>query len=353
MLQRLSLKKFTRFEEIDIPFCPGINVLVGANSTGKTHLLKLGYSFLLTESELAIKSGTKPTKEQTTNILISRIAETFFPPRKSSSISSLVKRQQGARSASVKVWIGNSEKPSWELEFNDKKSSNPTAKRITTSENLSLPIFIPAKEVLSMHKGLRGLYTNGQLSIDRTYVDLCDRLDPSLLIGPNDPKTKPLLEGLSKLIGGKVTKDNTDDFYVKFSNLNVEINLVSEGYRKIATLLYLVGNGSLRKETTLFWDEPEANLNPKLIAGLGKILAEMANAGFQVILATHSLFLMRELQLAIQDTSLLRFLGLSEVEQVIEGKKTKEVQLTVADHYLDLEELASLDAEVEQLNRQS
>ena len=37
-LTRVRLQRFTAFENLDLELSPGINVLVGANGTGKTHL---------------------------------------------------------------------------------------------------------------------------------------------------------------------------------------------------------------------------------------------------------------------------------------------------------------------------
>ena len=47
-IQGLSLKRFTAFEETHFEFSSGINVLIGTNSTGKTHMMKLMYSLLKT-----------------------------------------------------------------------------------------------------------------------------------------------------------------------------------------------------------------------------------------------------------------------------------------------------------------
>ncbi len=43
-ITRLKLERFTAFERLDVTVSPGINVLVGANGTGKTHLMKLAYA---------------------------------------------------------------------------------------------------------------------------------------------------------------------------------------------------------------------------------------------------------------------------------------------------------------------
>ena len=40
-LQAVTLKNFTAFGESRLRFSPGLNVIVGENGLGKTHLLKL------------------------------------------------------------------------------------------------------------------------------------------------------------------------------------------------------------------------------------------------------------------------------------------------------------------------
>jgi recombinational DNA repair ATPase RecF len=46
MLNQLHLKHFTVFQDTSFEFSPGLNVIIGDNGTGKTHVLKLGYLFL-------------------------------------------------------------------------------------------------------------------------------------------------------------------------------------------------------------------------------------------------------------------------------------------------------------------
>ena len=44
MINWLHIENFTVFRDVDFRFVPGINVLVGANATGKTHVMKLLYA---------------------------------------------------------------------------------------------------------------------------------------------------------------------------------------------------------------------------------------------------------------------------------------------------------------------
>ncbi|HID99971.1 MAG TPA: hypothetical protein EYP59_06745 [Thiotrichaceae bacterium] len=44
MINSLKIKNFTEFEQAHFDFSDGLNVIIGDNSTGKTHLLKLFYA---------------------------------------------------------------------------------------------------------------------------------------------------------------------------------------------------------------------------------------------------------------------------------------------------------------------
>ena len=44
MLKTLAVKNFTAFPEAQLDFAEGLNVIIGENGTGKTHLLKLPYA---------------------------------------------------------------------------------------------------------------------------------------------------------------------------------------------------------------------------------------------------------------------------------------------------------------------
>jgi recombinational DNA repair ATPase RecF len=45
--EKLHLQNFTVFQDAEFSFVPGINVLVGANGTGKTHLMKVLFGYQL------------------------------------------------------------------------------------------------------------------------------------------------------------------------------------------------------------------------------------------------------------------------------------------------------------------
>ena len=48
------------------------------------------------------------------------------------------------------------------------------------------------------------------------------------------------------------------------------MSLVAEGFKRLGTLSYLIRNGSVKKGSVLFWDEPEMNLNASPPARAGE-----------------------------------------------------------------------------------
>lgn len=186
---------------------------------------------------------------------------------------------------------------------------------------------------------LLSLYNRREIPIDETYPDLL-----RLLSGPplRQPEPAHIVKKLAQLIGGKVEEEGGHFYLTAENQPRLEMNLVAEGMRKFATLYKLLANGTLTPETTLFWDEPEANLNPALLKDMAVILTDLAQAGFQIILATHSLFLMRELHiLAQQKKKPVRYFGLYKSE---EG----DVRVERQDDLMQLQHLVALDAELAQ-----
>ncbi len=59
MLKSLSIKNFTVFADAITEFSPGFNIVIGDNATGKSHLLKLGYSVMRSLYQVTSAGGRK------------------------------------------------------------------------------------------------------------------------------------------------------------------------------------------------------------------------------------------------------------------------------------------------------
>ncbi len=118
---------------------------------------------------------------------------------------------------------------------------------------------------------------------------------------PKESQARHLLKPLEDAMGGKVVLDKTGRFYLDIPGLGkLEMPLVAEGVRKFAMVARLISTGALLENGYLFWDEPEANLNPKLIKEIAKTIISLAHSGIQLFIASHSLFLLRELEILLK-----------------------------------------------------
>ncbi len=410
MLKLLEIKNFTTFSEATFALSKGLNVITGENDTGKSHVLKLGYSVLhaLPGVNDVLKSSRPAITSDGFNYILKTIEQEVSALEKSSA------REKEARLKELKTYqrqvqeqqrsdsqaysdpiqvqtaisrdnlqgrltnkLINVFKPDSLGRLNRMKTerdrteitvemhgdaggkngrirfsfSTDSHDDITIDEDETsnyrggTPLFIPTHEVLTMPE-LTELYENRYMSIDETYYDLCKALKMPLLKGAH-PELAEIVEPLESVLNGKVIVDNTGRFYIDFpENGKLEIPLIAEGLRKIATLISLALNGSLTKGGVLFWDEAESNLNPKLIVKIAHALAALAKRGIQVIVATHSLFLMKELSLLAESESALpaRFFNLQ--------KKETTLIVEQGDLLEDLGEVASLEQALHQDDRE-
>lgn len=284
-IKTMELTGLTAFEKATFEFVPGINVLLGANSTGKTHALKWLYA--------GTKAFSLPIADGETGEarVKPRIAGVFHPDEL--RIGRLL-RASGKGYPGVATFWGDVHTLQITIGLDDSMNV------LTPEGSMGTPVtFIPSREVLALYEGFIAAYTNRELSIDETYFDTSVALNASLLRGPKAVVLKPFIESVEGLLGGKVELVG-ERFYVTFNEApgtRLEAHLVAEGLRKIASIARLLQNGSIAPGGLLIWDEPEANLNPRLVAALVPIIEALAKAGVQIVLATHDYLLAKRLSL--------------------------------------------------------
>jgi len=209
------------------------------------------------------------------------------------------------------------------------------------------PVFLPTRELLTIAAGFVSLYETTHLSFEETWRDTCILLESPLARGPREQKIKQLLEPLEGAMGGKVEVDKGGRFYLALDSGRMEMHLVAEGLRKLAMVARLIATGSLLNKGYMFWDEPESNLNPRIIRTVARTIMQIAQNGIQVFIGTHSLFLLRELHI-LQKTEFpdfdTRCFGLHLQEDgavsVMQGKSMDDVG-----------DIAALDEDLKQSDR--
>ena len=316
MINQLQLKNFTAFTELAIDFSPGINIIIGENGTGKTQLLK---------AVLAM-SGPEASGEQADEQLARKLCRLYQPL--SGKVGEL--RRAGTRGdAQLSTTFASGQFIT--AKFN---GSAEVVKVTPASVGEALPaIFIPTKEVLSLVRGLTAeqpdlptierIFDDGYLDLARKLVrEGANDLDAKVQL---DPKFASIVPRLANLIGGQyllengrfvfepgryeekgsasrtrakhaqMYQDSTEWKFVPSGKHRLSSGMTAEGFRKIGVLQRLLSNGSLNPGTAgpLLWDEPESNLNPKLMRDLVQALLELARNGQQIILATHDYVLLK------------------------------------------------------------
>ena len=288
-LKSAKIENFTVFDKIAINFCDGINIFIGENATGKTHLLKVLYS--------ACRSNRIDTD------FGQKIVRTMLPD--DFRIERLVNRRQGNHNAKIKVTASDEENKN-EVQLGvtfDKKTKKNMADvtgkekwEKTFKDNSS--IFIPAKEILSHSYKLAAATSVDNVRFDDTYIDIINSAKIDIAMGKNPGSRAAMLKRIEEMTNGGVVYDaSKDEFYLKKGNSKQEFNLVAEGIKKMGLLWQLAKNGTLEKGSVLFWDEPEANINPAHLSMIAELLLELQRNGVQIFLSTHNYFLAKYIEI--------------------------------------------------------
>ena len=354
MIKKLQVNQFTLFKKESFSFGGKINVFIGENGAGKTQILKLLYAseklFLSSQhiTEIFRKHVSVPSEEW----------EAFKAVFKTENLYDLVNldyRNKHARTIEnerlAAIQEANGEEDPYEfahgprsvfmlsngkeqiqygirlnasrLELDNTDASNTRSARFAGLAQEVL--FLPARELLTIYPNYQSLSKRYHLPYDQTYDDTIAAL--GLPYQKEESKEyASIVSMLEKAIGGKIFLRN-EQFYFHPDDAkdgqDLDINLTAEGWRKLGTVLQLLKNGGLHAGMVLFWDEPEANLNPRLIRLIARVIINLSHLDIQVFLTTHSLFLLREIDILTKsempsgqnEVRYFNFIGKGKVEQ--------------------------------------
>lgn len=345
MLNSLAIKRFTVFRDECITLSPSLNVIVGENSMGKSHLLKLAYALIATSAEQGRKPNAgEPTKAVLQKAYGEKLAGVFKPE---SGIGRLVRRKQGRERCEVGAAFSDAALDT-HISFATRSKSDVQVDELPTAWEQQSPLYMPTRELMTIYPNFVSVYEQHYLEFEETWRDTCLLLGSPLRRGPRPTEMAELMVPVEKALGGRVEL-TSGRFYLDIPGVgNLEMPLVAEGHRKLAMLAQLIANGVIQKQGYLFWDEPEANLNPRLIRLVANVIHQLAAKGVQVFLATHSFFLMKELELLSKPTPLVRrYIGLTADPDDAGGAAVQQ-----ADDMTGLTSIVALDEELAQYDRE-
>ena len=342
MLKKLMLKNFTIFPRARLEFARHLNVIAGENGVGKTHLLKLPYAAMAMSAEEGRKRSGRPT----TKVLETRLAEKLVNVFRPERLGRLARRRRGHSRCEVKIMF---RRPGTSLGFSfaTRNRSEVSIDHYPTYWHQRAPVYLPTHELLTIYPGFVPLYESHYVEFDETWRDTCLLLGAPVMRGPRAKTAASLLAPLEEALGGRVVLDPNGRFYLAPTDAGLmEMPLVAEGSRKVAMLARLVATGCLLDGGCLFWDEPESNLNPRLIREVAMAILRICEAGVQVFVATHSLFLLREFEILLENE-------FKEVEQRYFALRRGDdgVEVSQADDVAGIDPLVLLDEDLAQSER--
>ena len=357
MINELEIKDFTVFPNANFLFGDKLNIIIGENSSGKTHLLKLLYAMIHVLQEHKNIGGHKSYNNASVSSFLKEILSVFnvtdvisllnwnaksrkkeikAKPDELSNPGMLEKLVlKGVKSFINLVTSDNNNRYYHLLEFtNDNlKFENYIQKesRYSPVESFRPCIFLPSRELLTIYPHFLSLRREFQLPYDSTYDDTIAKLGLPLRNNKSEQAIE-IIQTLESAIGGKIFLKNEKFYYHPNDmpvSMNWEIDMLAEGWRKLGMILQLLQDGSLREGTVLLWDEPEANLNPQLIRLVAWIILLLSQMDIQIFLTTHSLFLVYELEMLIAKQKIkdgVRYFNLRKGKPVEQGNTFPELK---------------------------
>ena len=302
-IEIIRLENFTVFENFKLELSRGVNIFVGENGTGKTHLLKILYAVCLISSNpnLGGEVLRKCFNEEATanNLLRDNNSPNLFTSVLPETIES---------------------KKTFEIQtippdIDELRKFNPTSKKIDFKRHiLELPqnvnysaTYIPVKDMLTHSKGLLAMASKYRdFPFDKTLTDIIVKASQWKL--KQVPKlAKSIIPLLEEMIDGQVIFENEEFYVQKRDGRKVNFAVEAEGLKKIGLLWQLLMTESITENSIILWDEPEANLNPKFLPKLAECLLELSRQNVQIFISTHNYILAKYFNVRAKSTDKILF----------------------------------------------
>lgn len=167
----VKLDQFTAFRKLELEASQGVNILIGANGTGKTYLLKVIY----TACDITRTKASLPEK----------LLRVFLPYQR--NLGRLVYRQPGTARGAIEVYRDALRiRVSFSNHWRTARSATVTGAKEWEATAVECA-YLPVKEMLAHAPGFRSLYTAREIHFEEIYADIVDRAYRPLLRGRPPP----------------------------------------------------------------------------------------------------------------------------------------------------------------------
>lgn len=287
MFSDVHLKNFGVFADFQWSGHGRVNVMVGENDTGKSHLLKVLYAFAKSAENRATREGADRY------LLRDKLRWTFQP---TPGLSALIRH--GAKRFELRVELA---RRVYRYSFSHEVNGKPLGIVGGFQQKLATEltaVFLPPKEVLTIFAAIAISRQKYEIyGFDDTYYDLLHLLRVPPTQGEVHPELLAIADDIDGFVGGRIVRKGIlDEFMFVRGKCSYGMPQTADGIKKLGILANLIRNRSITPGTILFLDEPETNLHPRAISVFTDMLFRLGQAGVQVYVATHSYFVIKELE---------------------------------------------------------
>ncbi len=286
--ESIHIENFGPLKDLKWDNLGGINLIVGENGSGKTFLLKALYA--------TIKAvETHERGDDIKKPFPAHLGEKLHWTFQAKTIGDLVTKQPDKKSAGFQASIS---KRNIHFTF-----GQDATKQITLIENKVErkkidSIFLPPKEVLSLQKIILESRDKDKIfGFDDTYYDLAVALRSGTQKGNFHNEVTMFRQRLEEMLEGKIKATKEGEWIYTKGKYKFPMSVTAEGIKKLGILDTLLGSKYLVPGSVIFIDEPETALHPHYISTFLEGLALLADAGFQIFMASHSYFVIEKLHL--------------------------------------------------------
>ncbi|MHD0644723.1 hypothetical protein ACYPKM_03750 [Pseudomonas aeruginosa] len=274
MLSTIQFHRFGGIPQASWTLCAGINVVMGNPRSGKTRSLKAMHAIL--------QYAAARSEGDSAQALVGILTHAMGVP----DAEHLIQHRSGA--ARVKMELAGIDGA---LDFSFTEGHQ---------EIVAMPgrAFVPEPCFLDAHtRTYESASTTNQVSEEPDYRAIAGLLDEA--------------------VGGEVIIKN-GTCHVANHMHSQPASALGETTEKLALLSALIKDGSIRKGSTLILDCFDAAMHPTGMRHMADALGRLAKAGTQVVLASNSLFIARELEIYLAQAESIpgRTFGLSIVDGV-------------------------------------
>lgn len=148
----------------------------------------------------------------------------------------------------------------------------------------------------------RSLYTGRRERLSGVpgyFYDLVETLESEYTGDMAFPEVYEKLTG-KDVINGKIVVSERGDLLFQESERNFSLHTTAMGVANLGLLALLIERKVLDEDTLLFIDEPEAHLHPAWQVVMAEALFELARQGVTVVIATHSIDILKWLEVHVK-----------------------------------------------------